>query len=134
MANTRPDHDNTQGLRATHSALRLRQQALVNRTGDLGKYIVRVGANEPHCTYHNHQNHGEHHGILSDILASIFTTKSPQVFHTLLASLPRCLPRGVSASARTSELVAGATDIPLTTVSFVELTKTTNHNTLQIAR
>src|SRR3984893_11113751 len=76
---------------ATHRSLRLRQQDLLNRTGDLGKSIVRVGANQPYRTHHDHQNHGEHHGVFGDILPFFVTTKPPQKFHTLRASFRRSL-------------------------------------------
>src|SRR5258707_13014417 len=79
------------GFEATHSALRLPQQDLVNRTGDLGKYIVRVEADKPYCAYHDHQDYGEHHGVFGDILPIFVTTKSPQKFHTQRPSFPGCL-------------------------------------------
>src|SRR5260370_42135745 len=89
MANARPDPANLRVSKQLTSARRLPQQDLVNRTGNLGKYVVRVGADKPYRAYHDHQNYSEHHGVFSDILPFFVTTKSPQKFHTQRAAFPR---------------------------------------------
>src|SRR5712692_1649437 len=44
------------------------RENLPHHTGNRGKHVVRVGADEPDGTHHKHKNNGEHHGVLSDVL------------------------------------------------------------------
>jgi len=48
---------------------------LLNRAGDVGKNVGRVGANKLHRPYDNDENHREHDGILRDVLTLLVAPK-----------------------------------------------------------
>src|SRR5271169_5148387 len=47
------------------------KKLLPNRTGNLGKYVVGVSANQADGANHDHQNDSQHHGIFSNVLAFV---------------------------------------------------------------
>src|SRR5580704_1869356 len=49
---------------------------LLDGAADVREHVVGVRADEPDRTHHDHQNYGQHHGILSDILTTLIV---PQV-------------------------------------------------------
>jgi hypothetical protein len=48
-----------------------RQPQLLNRTGGIREDVVRVRADQPDRPHYQDQNHGQHHGIFSDVLPFI---------------------------------------------------------------
>src|SRR5579864_4246106 len=44
---------------------------LVEAAGDVREHVVRVGTDELDGSDHDHQNNGQHHRVLSDVLAFI---------------------------------------------------------------
>jgi hypothetical protein len=58
-----------------------RADSLLNRTGDVGENIIRVGADEPNRAHDDNQDYGQHHGILCNILAFFLTPQSPKMVH-----------------------------------------------------
>jgi hypothetical protein len=63
--------------------LRRADDSLLNRTGNVGEYIISVGADEPNRAHDDYQNHGQHHGVLRDILTFFVAPQSPNVIHNL---------------------------------------------------
>ena len=55
--------------------IRWAQWNSLHRTGDGGENIIRVRSNEPNGTDNDHQNHSQHNGIFSDVLASVVSPK-----------------------------------------------------------
>jgi hypothetical protein len=43
----------------------------LNRAGGIGKHGVGIGSDKPDCADNQHQDYGQHHRILGDILALI---------------------------------------------------------------
>jgi hypothetical protein len=67
---------------AMHSMRRLpcegfRSRVLLNRAADLGKYVVRIGADQPDRAHDNHQNHSQHHCIFRNVLTLVIVPKLP---------------------------------------------------------
>jgi|HubBroStandDraft_4_1064222.scaffolds.fasta_scaffold93726_2 hypothetical protein len=59
---------------------------LLDRTGDVGENIIRVGADEPNRAHDDHKDHGQHYGILSNVLSFLLAPQSPKMIHSFLTS------------------------------------------------
>jgi len=58
---------------------------LLDRAADFGEYSVGVRPDQPDCANHDHQNHRQHHGVFSDILAGfVFPNVANELRHGLL--------------------------------------------------
>jgi hypothetical protein len=44
---------------------------LLNRAANLGKYAIRVRADEPNRTHDNYQNHSQHDCVFGNVLATL---------------------------------------------------------------
>jgi hypothetical protein len=45
---------------------------LLNGTGDIGEYGIGVGSDQPHGSYDNYEDHGQHDSVFRDILSFLF--------------------------------------------------------------
>src|SRR5580698_6201464 len=60
---------------------------LLNRAANVRENVVGVRADEPDRSHHDHQNHSQHHRVLSDVLTALITPKVLQKFGHGLVSL-----------------------------------------------
>jgi len=63
---------------------------LLDRTANLRKYIVGIGADEPDGAYDDHQNHRQHDGVFGDVLATLIV---PELLQQSRHWAPRFSPR-----------------------------------------
>jgi hypothetical protein len=54
---------------------------LLERTRNAGEHIVGVGADEPNCSNYYHEDDGQHHRVLGNVLSLVFTPKRQKTVH-----------------------------------------------------
>ena len=61
-------------MHLTHAVSRLLELLRVDAVGDRREHVIGVAADEPDGANHDHQDHGQHHRVLGDVLPFVIAT------------------------------------------------------------